>query len=198
MKPAYFSLNIGLLFLYLFRIRIRVRIRIRIRNPDPKPDPKCLFRFRIGSGSGQKFRILTDPVPVPDPAPQHCQKHGKKFYSCKFFTVFGHPNHGFGSAIRKNAGSGSAFLNQCGPHKPDLEAAHKEGELLDRVDVDCVGLVPGGQVALAQLLLARRVRHLHLQLLALRRLACQALAGKKKSPSRNYSIVEAQFNCIYL
>jgi len=78
-------------------------------------------------------------------------------------------------------------------HKPDLEAAHKEGELLDGVDVEGVRMVPGGQVALAQLLLARRVRHLHLQLLALRPLACQALARKNlhiKSPSRKLQYCE--------
>ncbi len=41
----------------------------------------------------------------------------KKLYSCKFFSIFGHRNLvfviGSGSAIRKNAGSGSA-LNQWG------------------------------------------------------------------------------------
>jgi hypothetical protein len=48
-------------------------------------------------------------------------KNIKMCYSCKFFPIFGHQNPGFGtesgsvsgSAIRKNAGSGSA-LNQCG------------------------------------------------------------------------------------
>ncbi len=44
-------------------------------------------------------------------------KNIKKFYRCNFFPIFGHQSAWFGtgsgSAIRKNAGSGSA-LNQCG------------------------------------------------------------------------------------
>ncbi len=44
-------------------------------------------------------------------------KKYKKFYSFKFFPIFGNQNPGFGtgsgSTIRNNAGSGSA-LNQCG------------------------------------------------------------------------------------
>ncbi len=49
------------------------------------------------------------------------QKYIKKICSCTIFSIFSHQNPGFGtgsgsvsgSAIRKNAGSGSAF-NQCG------------------------------------------------------------------------------------
>ncbi len=39
-------------------------------------------------------------------------KKCKIIFSCKIFLIFGHQNPGFGFAIRKNAGSGSA-LNQC-------------------------------------------------------------------------------------
>jgi hypothetical protein len=39
----------------------------------------------------------------------------KKIHSCKFFSIFGHLNPGFGYAIRKNAGFGSrSALNPCG------------------------------------------------------------------------------------
>jgi hypothetical protein len=43
-----------------------------------------------------------------------------------FFTIFGHRIRN-----KEKCWIRIRIINQCEPHKPDLEAAHKEGELLD-------------------------------------------------------------------